>query len=143
MSSGFHSDELLKSLSRYPVAKGDTPGHDFHGNQYVSMGNQAAEAQKIVDHISSANGKVDNLGVEAQHRAIASALEQTSKGLEGETGVKRLKDAIDKAAEAHRYAAAIHAAAFINLPLGQRLSPADATAKALAASLKVDKLNYS
>jgi hypothetical protein len=30
----FHSNELLKSLSNYPVAKGDLPGHPFHGNQY-------------------------------------------------------------------------------------------------------------
>jgi hypothetical protein len=36
MSSGFHTNELLKSASNYPVAKGDVPGHEFHGNQYES-----------------------------------------------------------------------------------------------------------
>jgi hypothetical protein len=32
--SGFAANELLKSLSTYPVRKGDVPGHPFHGNQY-------------------------------------------------------------------------------------------------------------
>jgi hypothetical protein len=35
MTSGFSSNELLKSLSRYSVSKGDVPGHEFHGNQYT------------------------------------------------------------------------------------------------------------
>jgi len=39
MSSGFHTSELLKSTSNYPVAKGDVAGHPFHGNQYVTLGN--------------------------------------------------------------------------------------------------------
>jgi uncharacterized protein YjbI with pentapeptide repeats len=34
MASGFHTGELLKSTSNYPVAKGDVMGHAFHGNQY-------------------------------------------------------------------------------------------------------------
>jgi len=40
MTSGFHPNErfsiasLLKSASNYPIAKGDLPGHPFHGNQY-------------------------------------------------------------------------------------------------------------
>ena len=33
-SNPFHSNELLKSVSNYPVKKGDVPGHEFHGNQY-------------------------------------------------------------------------------------------------------------
>lgn len=32
--SGFSNNELLKSVSDYPVAKGDVVGHEFHGNQY-------------------------------------------------------------------------------------------------------------
>ena len=32
----FQTQELLKSASNYPVAKGDLPGHPFHGNQYTS-----------------------------------------------------------------------------------------------------------
>ena len=30
----FSTNELLKSLSNYPIIKGDVPGHAFHGNQY-------------------------------------------------------------------------------------------------------------
>ena len=32
--SGFTTEELLKSVSNYPVAKGDKHGHVFRGNQY-------------------------------------------------------------------------------------------------------------
>ena len=34
MKNCFSSEVLLKSASNYPVAKGDLPGHAFHGNQY-------------------------------------------------------------------------------------------------------------
>jgi hypothetical protein len=36
MASGFETHNLLKSASNYPVAKGDLPGHAFHGNQHVA-----------------------------------------------------------------------------------------------------------
>ena len=33
MSSPFHPDNLL-----FPLTKGDSPGHEFHGNQYQTGG---------------------------------------------------------------------------------------------------------
>ena len=145
--SGFHSNELLKSVSNYPVAKGDTPGHEFHGNQYVSAGNQAAESQKLNDYVqNTALRLIDHNAVAEQHRTIARALEETAKSLEGEKGqLGRIRDAYVKAAEAHRFAAGRHAAAFVN-PLTGSLSATGAasdTAKAHDASLKADELNYA
>ena len=35
----FSVASLLKSVSNYPVSKGDLPGHEFHGNQYTTLGN--------------------------------------------------------------------------------------------------------
>lgn len=35
MTNPFSTNELLKSVSNYPVAKGDVAGHEFHGNQWV------------------------------------------------------------------------------------------------------------
>lgn len=37
MRSPFQTEQLLKSLSNYPVSKGDLPGHEFHGNQYTTF----------------------------------------------------------------------------------------------------------
>lgn len=39
MNNPFSTASLLKSASNYPVAKGDLPGHEFHGNQYITLGN--------------------------------------------------------------------------------------------------------
>jgi len=38
MRNPFETEELLKSLSNYPVTKGDVEGHEFHGNQWVQAG---------------------------------------------------------------------------------------------------------
>jgi len=35
MNNPFQTSELLKSVSNYPVRKGDLPGHEFHGNQWT------------------------------------------------------------------------------------------------------------
>ena len=45
--SGFHPDELNPKLSRYPVTKGDLPGHEFHGNQYEAGGALARRATEV------------------------------------------------------------------------------------------------
>ena len=37
MTNPFHSEQLLKSISNYPVSKGDLPGHEFHGNQWTDV----------------------------------------------------------------------------------------------------------
>ena len=151
-SNPFSSNELLKSVSNYPVAKGGLgsgaqPGHAFNGNQYVSAGNQAAESQKLNDYVKGNHlGHNNRLTVSEQHRTIARALEETAKPLEGEKGqLGRIRDAYVKAAEAHREAAGLHAAAFINPQTGSLSAPgaAEATEAALAASLKADKLNYA
>ena len=34
MTNPFQTSQLLKSLSNYPVSKGDLPGHPFRGNQW-------------------------------------------------------------------------------------------------------------
>jgi len=36
MTNRFHTSELLKSASNYPISKGDLPGHEFHGNQWTA-----------------------------------------------------------------------------------------------------------
>ena len=152
MPSGFSSNELLKSASNYPVAKGGPgsgaqPGHEFNGNQYVSAGNQASESQKLRDYVKDDGHRTDHFAVSEQHRNIARALEEAAKQLEGEKGhqLSRIRDANVKAAEAHREAAGLHAAAFVNPLTGSLSAPnaASATEKAHAASLKADELNYA
>jgi hypothetical protein len=147
MTNPFHSNELLKSVSNYPVKKGDVSGHDFHGNQYVSAGNQAAESQKLRDYVKdTAVRLVDHDAVAEHHRTIARALEETAKPLEGEKGqLGRIRDAYVKAAEAHRFAAGRHIAAFVNPLTGSLSAPgaAKATDDALLASERADDINYA
>jgi len=50
MTNPFSSDALLKSLSNYPIAKGDVPGHEFHGNQWVGSGTGQASI-KLMDNV--------------------------------------------------------------------------------------------
>ena len=56
MTSGFHPSELLKSISNYPDAKGDLPGHEFHGNQYadapMSSSNEVIAGAKTIGEAS-------------------------------------------------------------------------------------------
>jgi len=96
MSSGFHTKELMKSLSRYPVAK-ESAGHEFHGNQYtgqssglvtVENGNKRVpfrgDNQRNIDHfdkeaqrhISTAQDLRRNA---AELRAQALQMEQAAK----------------------------------------------------------------
>jgi len=71
MSSGFSSHELLKSLSNYPVAKGDVAGHEFHGNQYSTSAGAATGATSLVGRAKAerdANGSaVDYARQDAEH----------------------------------------------------------------------------
>jgi len=77
MSSGFSTNELLKSFSNYPVIKGDIPGHAFHGNQYSSVPSGGPmNDQQIKDHItelaaagraSDSNAWVDNQRVNGRN----------------------------------------------------------------------------
>jgi hypothetical protein len=57
MDSGFETHNLVKSLSNYPVVKGDVPGHAFHGNQYTnapfSSSNPIIKNAKTIGEASS------------------------------------------------------------------------------------------
>ena len=138
MSSGFHSEELLKSLSRYPVSKGAQPGHAFYGNQYVSGSNQAAEARRLADAVK--DGSADHFTAEGQHRVIARACEEQAKSA-SENGLKRIANAYTKAAKLHRDASATH---IIKLTVvNSKVNPAKASEAAAKASEHADDLNYS
>ena len=147
MQNEFHTDNLLKSVSNYPVSKGDTPGHAFHGNQYVSESNAAGESRKLADAVKSET--VSHMNAEAQHRNIARACEEISKRA-ADNGLRRISNAFSKAAQAHRDASAAHIA--INNPLaaglreGQSFGPASAkiaSDKAAKATEYADQLNAS
>ena len=56
MTNPFSSNELLKSVSNYPIAKGDLPGHVFHGNQYQD-GSGGSIPRSIPTGIHTINGK--------------------------------------------------------------------------------------
>ena len=143
MPNPFSSASLVPNWTKATeILKGDVSGHEFHGNQYVSAGNQVAESQKLNDYVNNtAIGLIDHNAVAEQHRTIARALEETAKPLEGEKGqLGRIRDAYVKAAEAHRFAAGRHIAALTGF---SHLGAADATGKAHDASLKADELNYA
>jgi hypothetical protein len=145
------SEAQIKEMQKSLVSKGDVAGHAFHGNQYVSAGNQAAESQKLRDYVKD-NGanRIDHFAVSEQHRNIARALEEAAKQLEGEKGhqASRIREANTKAAEAHREAAGRHLTAFVNPGTSENvphhyISAMTATQKAHDASLKADELNYA
>jgi hypothetical protein len=48
MTTPFSTENLVPTLSNYPVAKGDTPGHPFRGNQWHSVAGGAAELSRMV-----------------------------------------------------------------------------------------------
>ena len=100
MSSGFHTDELLKSLSRYPVAKGDVDGHPFHGNQFTSgrTDNIVRRAAKVgSDRIGGAPNRADALGMAEYHRGEAAK----AMAARNETGYKDVAGNLNALAQAH------------------------------------------
>jgi hypothetical protein len=52
VSNPFSTENLLPTFSRYPVAKGDTAGHPFYGNQWTD--------NAIAEHIKSLIAQTDN-----------------------------------------------------------------------------------
>jgi hypothetical protein len=56
--SGFTLDELVPTLSNYPIAKGDTPGHPFRGNQWKSIGDAIS---KIHDEAHALAGRAKGM----------------------------------------------------------------------------------
>jgi len=79
----FHSEELLKSASTYPVAKGDLPGHEFRGNQYQSVAEHAKDLEHDAwAHVDAAKGyNIDDARALVQgHRFLADKLSGSAKG---------------------------------------------------------------
>ena len=97
----FHSKELLKSASRYPVAKGDLPGHVFHGNQYAA----GASVQDVLSHaVKVAEGRQrgdanrdDALRMALFHREEA----KTAINARENTGYKDVASSLNALAKAH------------------------------------------
>jgi len=116
MTSGFHTNELLKSASNYhPVAKGDLPGHSFHGNQYTQMASEISiRATKVASKPSEG---YDKEGRDVAHRVLARDHERMAERLLGGDRVPKhgvasgQGEAVDKAIQAHLQAAALHHAA--------------------------------
>ena len=109
MSSGFHSDELLKSISRYPVTKYETAGHAFNGNQYTSAsGSLRDRALQTFKDVRGGN----SAGSAGEHSNIAAAHRQAAKDIEaGMMGAKiplTKWGAAQKAIDAHNAAADAH-----------------------------------
>jgi hypothetical protein len=90
MSSGFSSHELLKSLSRYTVAKGDVAGHPFHGNQFAKVGEYSEKAVSLsrnlpfyaanANRFALPNAVYDPREVAARHRLV-SLLHRQAAGI--------------------------------------------------------------
>jgi len=75
MTSRFSTTELLKSLSNYPVAKGDVVGHEFHGNQYTGQSSGLVTVEngnKRVPFLGDNQRNIDHFDKEAQ-RHISTA----------------------------------------------------------------------
>jgi len=126
------------AYQNYLISKGDVTGHEFHGNQYISTSNQGSEARKLADAV--AGGKANSQTAEAQHRNIARALEGGSK-MATNVGMKRLATAYDKAAQAHRDAAAAHIQNMTSP--NSKVDVKVASEKAAVASAKADELAYN
>lgn len=138
----FHSEALLKSASNYPVSKGDTPGHEFHGNQYTNVAMHADSSRRLMETVkSSLGGVVQHSKAADEHDKIASDMTAISKTLEDSKigRDKVLKKAFDTAARLHEEAALMHklAAQFEN-PKGSATQRAavDATEAAYRATKK-------
>ena len=98
-SNPFSSNELLKSLSNYPIAKGDLPGHVFHGNQFTDGGQSVLDkAIKIAsDRIAGKPNRADALGMADYHRGEATK----AMAARDNTGYKDVADNLNKLAKAH------------------------------------------
>jgi hypothetical protein len=98
--SGFHPDELLKSLSRYPVVKYELAGHAFNGNQYTAgkTDNIVSRAAKVAsDRIGGAPNRADALSMAEYHRGEAAK----AMAARNETGYKDVADNLNALAKAH------------------------------------------
>jgi len=109
VSSGFHPDELLKSLSRYPVVKYETAGHAFNGNQYTTASGElrdhALQTLKDVRGGNSAGSAGEHSNIAFAHREAAKAIEAGMKGakipLSKWGAARKAIDAHNAASDAH------------------------------------------
>jgi hypothetical protein len=99
MTSGFHSNELLKASSNYPVAKGDVQGHPFHGNQYTSFGDRAHGVFSDV-----MTGKMDPISAAEQHSQLAKDHSDAAEKARAE-GNAQLESLHRNASDLHQRAA--------------------------------------
>ena len=87
MENRFATENLIKSLSNYPVAKGDVPGHEFHGNQYASAAEHALSLKhRAMNNTTTAKftspeppSASEARSIAEGHRTIASQLSGTAK----------------------------------------------------------------
>jgi len=101
MTSGFHTSELLKSASNYPIAKGGPgsgaqPGHPFNGNQYTQgAGGSPSPQQQYHSHLSDVHRQ-------KSQEAERTADQRHAEGdIEGARGYQQLADLHADASEAH------------------------------------------
>jgi len=105
----FATENLTKSLSNYPVSKGDLPGHEFHGNQFTSVGSMARASKGVVDKFNKITANrapnADEHNQAAQmHKALSEA--HTAKARSLPLGPER--DSHIAAETAHGVAALKH-----------------------------------
>ena len=117
MTNSFHTSELLKSASNYPVVKGDTPGHEFHGNQWTGGHSKQLMEGAIKVALAYHTGRIDNGqlktllqgenpkpyfkgGAIGEHRDISDSHAQMREHLEGHPS----EDALYAAEMAHHSA---------------------------------------
>jgi hypothetical protein len=118
MTNPFATSELIKSLSNYPVAKGDVEGHPFHGNQFISAIEGHANSSLLLSRksagiASDGRGNVpfptraEHRDLADQHRTLSRALEGLSQKA-GANGDQRTASFLHSAAVLHNMAATEH-----------------------------------
>lgn len=112
MTSSFSSNELLKSVSNYPITKGDLPGHEFHGNQWVSRSGDAESHAKEAFSLQHRDNEGRNpvADVVASHLRAAGVHNRLQQELYRE-GMDKGEGAFLTASQAHSEAEAAHRAA--------------------------------
>jgi len=103
------TEQAGASSSNYPVVKGDLPGHEFHGNQFTSVGSMARASKGVVDKFNKitanrAPNTDEHERAEKMHNALAKA--HTGKARSLPLGPER--DSHLSAARAHTVAAQKH-----------------------------------
>jgi hypothetical protein len=72
LTNDFTTANLLRGLSRYPLTKGDTPGHVFHGNQWTG-GRGGGESSSKASPTALTEEQEEKWGQDSQNITGASA----------------------------------------------------------------------